>query len=115
MKPDSNPRMSQFLEHDLLFVCLLLGVVSVASFGLGRLSERSLVPAREIAPAVVTMHESESLSDTQTVVVSKNGTKYHLPWCPGAKQMNENNKVYYANTAEAEAAGYSAAGNCPGL
>ncbi|MCR4274801.1 MAG: hypothetical protein NUW02_02000 [Candidatus Campbellbacteria bacterium] len=46
------------------------------------------------------------------VVVSKNGTKYHFPWCAGAGQIKEENKVWYASEKDAQSAGYTKAGNC---
>ena len=48
-------------------------------------------------------------------VASKKGTKYHLPWCAGAKAMKEENKVWFNSKTEAEAAGYTPAANCKGI
>ncbi len=48
-------------------------------------------------------------------VASKKGTAYHYPWCPGAKQIKEENKIYFDTKEEAEKAGYKPAGNCEGL
>jgi hypothetical protein len=45
-------------------------------------------------------------------VASKAGTKYHHITCPGAKQIKEENKIYFASVQEAMAAGYSKAANC---
>src|SRR5690606_22759248 len=42
-------------------------------------------------------------------VASKTGSKYHLPWCGGAKQIKEENKVWFQTKEEAEAAGYEPA------
>jgi len=41
-------------------------------------------------------------------VASKNGTKYHPIDSGSAKQIKDENKVYFQNQAEAEAAGYEA-------
>ena len=49
------------------------------------------------------------------VVASKNGIKYHLPTCPGAKQIKESNKISFASPEQATLAGYTPASNCPGL
>jgi hypothetical protein len=48
------------------------------------------------------------------VVVSKSskGKVYHFTWCPGAKQIKEENKIWFATEAEAQKAGYTLAGNC---
>ncbi len=48
-------------------------------------------------------------------VASKNGTKYHFPWCGSAKQIKEENKIWFKTKAEAEAAGYTPASNCKGI
>ena len=49
------------------------------------------------------------------VVASKNGTKYYLPWCGGAKLIKDENKVWFSTKDAAEAAGYEPASNCKGL
>ena len=51
----------------------------------------------------------------QKFVASKNGTVYHFPWCPGAQQIKEENKIYFNSREEAEKEGYRPAKNCPGL
>lgn len=48
-------------------------------------------------------------------VASKKGTAYHLLTCPGAKQIKEENKIYFQTKEEAIAAGYKPAANCPQL
>ena len=49
------------------------------------------------------------------VVASRNGTKYHYPWCAGAKQISAKNLVTYSSIEEARAAGLTPAANCKGL
>ena len=78
-----------------------------------------------IAPKVSTKEETpieqkisapQQATDTKGVyVASKNGTKYHLPWCSGAKNIKEENKVWFASKEEAQSKGYSAAANCKGI
>lgn len=48
-------------------------------------------------------------------VGSKNSDVYHLPDCPGAKRINEENKKCFSSKNEAEKAGYRPAKNCPGI
>jgi Metal binding domain of Ada len=48
-------------------------------------------------------------------VASKNGTKYFLPWCGSAKNIKEENKIWFTTKAEAEAKGYEPAANCKGI
>jgi len=49
------------------------------------------------------------------VVGSKNGTKYHYPWCPGAQRINPENLVTFTSIAAARSGGYTPAANCDGL
>ena len=48
-------------------------------------------------------------------VGSRTSDKYHLPWCAGAKRIKPENQIWFATKAEAERAGYTPAGNCPGI
>ncbi len=65
--------------------------------------------------AVVQNEEVPVLSSGGEYVASKSGKSYHLPWCAGAKQIKEENKIYFGSKAEAEAAGYAPAKNCKGI
>lgn len=56
-----------------------------------------------------------STNSSELVVASKNGTKYHYPWCAGAKQIADKNKITFNSFAEARASGYTPASNCKGL
>ena len=99
---------------------LLLVVVAIASFGLGRMSVEE---ATEIKPvtqikesaAIILSNEVPEVDIAETYVASVNGTKYHLPWCSGAQRMNEENKIFFESKAAAEAAGYLPAKNCKGI
>lgn len=48
-----------------------------------------------------------------TIIGNGNSKKYHRPDCPGYRDMAEKNRVFFKSVAEAEAAGYKRAGNCP--
>ena len=101
------------LPKDLFFAVLLL-VVCVASFGLGRLSvlEDAQTPATLLqAPGA----DIQPIYLGGEVVASKNGTKYHFPWCAGARAMSEKNRVWFKSIEDAQKAGYAPAGNCKGL
>ena len=120
---------------DDLFLGLILILVACGSFGLGRLSkiEGSKAPIRiengiefpEGAPSTTTQAasknmeasviESASSQESGQFVASKSGTKYHYPWCSGAKTISPANKIYFNTKAEAEARGYTPASNCKGL
>lgn len=119
-------------EHQL---SALIIVVALVSFGLGRASDMPLTSIdaqgtyenavaengnSATANTISSANESESATPANEqpaggYVVSKNGTKYHLPWCPGAKQIKEENKIFFATKDEAERAGYTPAANCKGI
>ncbi len=48
-----------------------------------------------------------------TIIGTRNSKKYHRPDCEGYRNMAERNRVFFKTVAEAEAAGYKRAGNCP--
>lgn len=110
-----------------ILVCLIIIFVGFASYGLGILSVNSakngemrvLSGTSSVIQAVDrfapdSVQRAEKSGDSQ-VVASKNGTKYHYPWCGGAKQISEKNKITFNTIEEARKAGYMPAGNCKGL
>lgn len=124
-------KVKSFIEGNKsdLYVAALIFLVSLTSFGLGRLSV--LWPKKEPItieqPNVERQKTNESsvgslpsslgisLSTKGKYVVSKSGKAYHLPWCPGALKIKEENKIWFQTKEEAEKAGYKPAGNCEGL
>jgi len=115
-----------------IYIAVLIFLVALASFGLGRLSV--LWPEKE--PITITNNEllitndiavgnssteadvesaSVGLSAGGKYVASKNGKAYHFPWCPSALKIKEENKVWFETKTEAEGAGYRPAANCEGL
>lgn len=113
------------LEAALLPAVVVL--VGLSAFGLGRLSapphQAGLVirlPDGSTQPAAVYRADAPAAAAGASAgegayVASKSGTKYYLPSCSGASRIKEENKVWFATLAEAQAAGYTAAANCPGL
>lgn len=115
---------------DDLFLGLVIILVASGSFGLGRLSvlKVSKTPIRvenapKIAPETFQKNTPPASNQSASVlgategqlVGSKNGTKYHYPWCAGAQKIAETNRVYFTSKDQAEQAGYTPAGNCKGL
>lgn len=119
-------------------IVLIVGVILIAliSFGLGLLNNREIskepiiieepiqhrtVDSQEKKPnntaenSAADAQKQINEPQTEVVVASRNGTKYHLPSCPGAKQIKPENKITFSSPQEAEAAGYEPASNCPGL
>ncbi len=58
---------------------------------------------------------TESTDVKGTFVGSRSGKAYHYPWCPGAKRIKEENKVWFHTKEEAVGKGYHPAANCEGL
>ena len=133
------PNVSEKIKHfrelgtkDQIFMPALIILVGTASFGLGRLSAYETGQDRPIeiinpATAIEPQAETAAVANTtlppgdiapQTdgkVIGSKNGTKYHFPWCSGAQRISEANKMWFESIEAAKRAGYSPAANCKGL
>lgn len=123
-------KLKSLILDDAAFGAILVILVGIGSFGLGRLSVQENVTTVNEAAVASTFRpvetprvvpESVIVPDVDvapvgvTVVASRSGTKYHLPDCPGAKQMKPENRIEFPSSAAAEAAGYTPAANCPGL
>ena len=105
-----------------VFILALLLIFGTLAFGLGRLSkiEREKTPVKiEIPNSPDSLKgavgENVSFQYAGLLVASRNGSKYHFPWCPGALQISESNKIWFQSHEEAEKAGYKKATNCKGL
>ena len=110
------------------FVLTVVILLVITAFSLGRISG-----LQEKKPAVRVLNNFGEVRGASTqneatpaqndivqassgqVVASKNGTKYHYPWCAGAKQISDKNKITFNSTEEARAKGYTPASNCKGL
>ena len=120
-----------FITNDEIFTILLVVFIGVASFGLGRASVEEkrvdqATPASVVVAGKTQDSEAKKVNETTGLtrtsdnaqgayVASKNGTKYHLPWCAGAKSIKEENKIWFNSKEAAEAAGYAPAANCKGI
>lgn len=120
---------------DDIFLGLIVILVAFGSFGLGRLSkiEGSKAPVRiensvefpqnstsqalnkEISGQGASIISSIPNGTEGQLVGSSGGTKYHFPWCSGAKTISEANKIYFTSKEDAESRGYTPASNCKGL
>jgi hypothetical protein len=111
-------------EKDLILATVII-LVALISFGLGRLSKirerKTPITVENLGANVETgflpqaQHETQFQTDKGQVVASKNGTKYHYPWCAGAQSIKEENKIWFSSIEEARKAGYTPASNCKGL
>jgi hypothetical protein len=113
-----------------IFIAVILVLVAFGSFGLGRLSkiEDSKTPITiqnmkaSVVGSIVDTKIAKSKKTLPTTsqgggfyIASKTGSKYHFPWCSGAKRIKDGNKIIFNTLEEARKAGYTPAGNCKGL
>ena len=129
-------KFKSIIADDSIFYTVIIVLVALTAFGLGRWSVTQNTPKipivvkNEILGASVTplfatstVKTAEQTISTSTHVTkeiakyvgSKKGTKYHLLTCPGAKQMSEENKVYFSSKEDAQKQGYTPASNCKGI
>lgn len=122
-------KFKTLVQNDGFFYSVLVVLIAVSSFGLGRMSQIEIAQKPPVTPiqltqkaAVVASAVSKATSSQSvsgigegSFVASKNGTKYHLLTCSGAKQIKEENKIFFDSQEDAEKAGYSKASNCKGL
>ncbi len=107
---------------------LIIGVIliSLISFGAGRLTRQPIEDGPELT--INTVQDAARKTSTEItnenlkqevpkiqIIGNKNSKLYHYPWCSGAKNMKEENKVFFNSIEEAKKAGYKPASNCPGL
>lgn len=105
--------VERFPLFQKLFLSFTIILVALLSFGIGRLSVAgNREPIRiEYDPSIQTASVINAVGQG-SVIVSKNGARYHYPHCAGAKQIKEENKIIFPTPAAAEAAGYTLAANC---
>ncbi|MFQ5661709.1 MAG: hypothetical protein ACE5F2_00445 [Candidatus Paceibacteria bacterium] len=122
----SKEKIDDLTRGDLYIVAIII-LVGFAGFGLGRLSliEDSRDPVRIEFPKSLSASVLNSSKtpegtavpsgDNGLLVASKNGSKYHYPWCSGGKRISEKNKIWFDSVDSARKAGYTPAKNCKGL
>ena len=109
-------KLKSFLLDDAAFYALLLVCIGVIAFGLGRSSVGTVANTAAGVHVLQSDEPVQAIESTDfTLVASRSGTKYHLLTCPGAKQIKEENKLFFTTVAQAKAAGYGPAANCEGL
>lgn len=115
-------------ENSLVLAIGIL-LIAIIGFGLGALWQGSKAEKAPIVvdksksafnkqnqeEGIVNQEQKTNIAANILYVASKNGTSYHLPNCPGAKQIKPENKIEFNSKEEAEKAGYKPAANCPGL
>ena len=93
-------------------VVILILLIALTCFGLGRLSALVEKPAISIGQAA---SAAQALAPGGMYEASKNGTTYYFPWCGGASGIQPAEQVWFKTEAAALKAGYAPAKNCKGL
>ena len=115
---------------DILTVAIVI-LVGLGSFGLGRLSKQASSPGIKIeytgqesnvvASEAVNPYNSSNTPNisqkTQETIsgnyfASNRGQKYYPVGCSAGKTIKQENRIYYATSAEAEKAGYTLSSSC---
>jgi len=121
---DKDGNIERFPYLRKLFLGLVIILVALLSFGIGRLSVGDMEPVKvEFDPALELANVYGAVGTAEKkltppsvsageVVGSKNSDKYHYLYCPGAGQIKESNKIVFNSPEAAQAAGYTLAGNC---
>ena len=52
------------------------------------------------------------LQGSNTIVASKNGSKYYFVWCSGVSRIAAKNRVYFETVEAVEKKGYTKASGC---
>ncbi len=133
------------LNNDGIYFSVIVILVGVISFGLGQkslisenlqkqsdnklqagivfidnafsaaTSSKTFVSGSDKNDLNTTTEDKKENNKSLPIVASRSGSKYHLTTCSGAMRIKEKNKIFFSSEAEAEAAGYEPAANCPGL
>ena len=116
-----------------LFLAICIGLISFISYNLGKIDALEKTPIKigdsakfktqnvnqkaEIFSATKGQETSDQVAgkklDTRVVVSKSSGSKkYHHTWCNTWKKIKLENQIWFSSDKEAEAAGYTLAGNC---
>lgn len=107
-------------RRDVVLIIVIISV-SITSFALGyHAAAQSKVPVvtmRDnlcIQPVTeASIKEGEKLlQGNNTIVASKNGSRYYFVWCSGVSRIAAKNRVYFETVEAAEKKGYTKASGC---
>ena len=97
-----------------LYILLVIVLVAVIAFGLGRLSARYEGEKDFHIEYPVSQGAAALFSAGGYYVASRGGSAYYFPWCGTAQRIKPANLVRFETREAAERAGYRP-GNCSGL
>lgn len=124
--------ISTTVKHALTgrgYMILLVLGTGIASFFLGHLSAREhnarvVLSAPSFLEGIATssgnseyvanVYTASAVVENQSVVASKKGTMYYLPWCSQVSRIKPENRVTFISEAAAQSAGYVRSAACFG-
>ncbi len=116
-----------------LFLAVCIGFISFISYNLGKIDALEKTPIKIGDSGIKSQIQSEkfkadiyqatrqktsdqvSVNKLDTRVVASKASsskKYHYTWCNTWKKIKPENQIWFSSDKEAEAAGYTLAGNC---
>ncbi|MFA6445794.1 MAG: hypothetical protein WCW14_00900 [Candidatus Paceibacterota bacterium] len=115
------------VEHLLsrdIFILLVIILVGIASFGLGRLSilkintepikiEQQIGLTASVVASQSIKGEDITLAQGGIIIGTKSSKKYRYPWCNPLPA--ESNRIIFQSIEQAKIAGYTPVANCKGL
>ena len=129
-------KIKQFVETEQgkgILSILVIILVALGSFGLGRLSRDQVGPGIAVQEYnlanVINAVENTTTNNTKQNIIkptettksisagksffaSSRGSKYYSIGCSGGKTLKEENKVWFSTKQEAENAGYELSSTC---
>lgn len=120
-------KIKQFLESDKgkdILVVVIIILVGLGSFELGRLSKNSSNNGIKIEYSGQETNIVNSVDQNLDIVqkfqkptsgnffASNRGTKYYSISCSAGKTIKEENRIYFSTSTQAESAGYELSSAC---
>jgi hypothetical protein len=110
---DKDGEVVRFPLVRRFFLTLVIILIGLFSFGLGRLSGQSGAGEMKISYDPNTSSESASTpANAGAIIASSQGKKYYYSGC--ANNISDKNKITFTTSAQAESAGYTLASGCKG-
>ena len=94
-------------------VIIIIVLVSLASFGLGRMSALESQKGEESVEFIIPELSKIDMSFKGfNYVASINGAKYYPRGCKAVNRINQENRIYFKSGSDAQKSGYGYTGSC---
>lgn len=100
------------MKKEFIIIIILI-LVSLASFGLGRMSALDKKGSESEVEFVIPELSSIDMSFSNfPYLASINGTKYYGRGCKSASRIKTENRIYFKTSTDAVKSGYGASSTC---